>query len=339
MPMKPRLPSAASNVRPISKELLGPAQKEDDSCPLLDVFDHPEFSDFFMESFAHVADPSSTLDPLEMWQPQDETWESSFDYKETATTKPDALESSKRVPCPVSAPPPLMDLVSQSDLATVPHTVSPTLTSCHVNYSSIGHPNYEQTSPRVSPVGFQSAIQLDDLYTSPLHNALRHGTSLPIVKAIVQASASLLTQKDGPEGLTPLILSLNARPQDSETHCFLLQALPNSAAIASGANLDLPLHMACQGFVSMDVVLALIQAHPMALYQANVHGLTPWDIVTRRPDSFHSRVLSKLLREANMSLQLSQSRSPAGLQQNSSESSLPESSGKLGFTAAVPMWL
>ncbi|CAB9508680.1 expressed unknown protein [Seminavis robusta] len=302
---KPRLPTWGNiTVLPISKELADTSERSD-LMSLDHINDGADAKNKYLEpmvSFPPVCDSSSILDTSEVQELQEETWDSSFDYGDDVTMKLGlAVEANvnKTSPCPVSAQQqPHLDIVDQPESVLVPHAVSPSPTSCHPIDSSMEHPNHVQRSTSAEPAPIPSNMQLGDAYSSPLHVALRHGTSLPVVKAIVHASTSLLTQKDGPEGLIPLTMSLKTRPRDSETHYFLLQALPRAAAIASDTRHDLPLHVACCGPVDIGVISALIQANPMAVCHANAHGLTPLDIVAEQPDSLCNRELLKLLQQA-----------------------------------------
>ncbi|CAB9508682.1 expressed unknown protein [Seminavis robusta] len=134
------------------------------------------------------------------------------------------------------------------------------------------------------------------LYTTPVHIAIAQGTALSVLKLIVQTGPSVLLKRDGPHGLTPLALSLETNPRDKQLHRYLLETQPKAARLASSYGQKLPLHIACQQQVDIQVFMALIQANPSALYHSNSKGLTPLAIACNQPESslFRQQVLQLL---------------------------------------------
>jgi len=133
-------------------------------------------------------------------------------------------------------------------------------------------------------------------FSLPLHLALHHSACHAVVKLLVEANPSVLLQKDGSQGITPLVTALRTSPQDTALHQYLVRAQPDATTMISNLTQDYPLHVACQFGCSLDTVQTLIRSFPLALYVPNGRGQKPLDIVLAGDSCNHSTDLPSALR-------------------------------------------
>jgi hypothetical protein len=168
------------------------------------------------------------------------------------------------------------------------------------------HKKKPATSTRNTP-----DLQQREDFTLPLHIALSHQASLPVVQLLVNAGGvKLLLFKDGPNGVSPLMLALEnflrqqqaiaarvgqpinshsdnqVKSASAEIVKFLLRANPEAVSLARQKDQTLPLHLLCAALsVPSKLVMELLHQvtiiFPQAVFQQNNRGLTPMDVVLR----------------------------------------------------------
>jgi hypothetical protein len=121
-----------------------------------------------------------------------------------------------------------------------------------------------------------------DTYSYPIHIALRHEASEDVVDLLVSTDPSVLVQKDGPDESSALGVALAAQVETAVLR-RLLAWNPEQAKIADKHG-RVPMHVVVQNrVVSMEMVKALYQAHPEAVFQIDLKGDTPVALAERNP--------------------------------------------------------
>lgn len=150
---------------------------------------------------------------------------------------------------------------------------NPTLATCRIKLSTTKK-TYDAALRRlVSRPG-------KELYSLPLNLALQNRASMSIIETLISAAPTLLTLKDGPQGLTPLHVLLKHHTDYEDPMIFMLLRNPEIASITDDRG-NTPLHYACMYGASLDVIKHLCVLFPRSLHLRNRDNVTPVQLAQR----------------------------------------------------------
>jgi len=119
-----------------------------------------------------------------------------------------------------------------------------------------------------------------------LHYAIAEGAGVNVIRYLTSRNPSLVTEEDSFQAL-PLHLACTYCTSSSPSAVLLhLLDLHPAAATSLDRKLQTPLHRACRSRASMEMVLALIEAYPDALFLDDWHGTSPLEYA----ESMHQRL-------------------------------------------------
>lgn len=110
----------------------------------------------------------------------------------------------------------------------------------------------------------------------PINIALHHDAPLQVLRLLAEASSGILVNGDGPEWCCALSCALYER-RDIQVISLLLGANPDQIRVRD-RHLNYPIHVACLGGASLEIVKLLATSYRHALRKRNFHGQTPVEI-------------------------------------------------------------
>jgi len=118
-----------------------------------------------------------------------------------------------------------------------------------------------------------------------LHYAIAEGVGVDVMRYLTSRNPSLVTEEDSFQAL-PLHLACTYCTSSSSAVLLHLLDLHPGAARSLDHKLQTPLHRACRSRASMEMVLALIEAYPDALFLDDWHRTRPLEYA----ESMHQRL-------------------------------------------------